>query len=94
MAIQTKNPSGLKLRFDCGINDLTEKTKVKTKTDEDKNVSISVEDPRPNLTESEILEAMNVIIANDVFAPNGEALVEKVGAKIIETETQEYDLVL
>ena len=32
MAIQTKNPSGLKLRFDCGINDLTGKTKVKTKT--------------------------------------------------------------
>ena len=64
------------------------------KTDEDKNVSISVEDPKPNLTESEILEAMNVIIAKDVFAPNGEALVEKVGAKVVETETQEYDLVL
>ena len=32
LAIQTKNPSGLKLRFDCGINDLTGKTKVKTKT--------------------------------------------------------------
>ena len=32
MAIQTKNPSGLKLRFDCGINDLTHKTKVKAKT--------------------------------------------------------------
>ena len=64
------------------------------KTDEDKNVSISVEDPRANLTESEILEAMNVIIAKDVFAPNGEALVEKVGAKVVETETQEYDLVL
>ena len=32
MAIQTKNPSGLKLRFDCGINNLTGKTKIKTKT--------------------------------------------------------------
>ena len=32
MAIVTKNPSGLKLRFDCGINDLTGKTKIKTKT--------------------------------------------------------------
>jgi hypothetical protein len=64
------------------------------KTDEYKNVSISVEDPRPNLTESEILEAMNLIIEKDVFMPNGEALVEKVGAKVVETETQEYDLVL
>ena len=64
------------------------------KTDEDKSVSISVEDPKPNLTESEILEAMNLIIQKDVFMPNGEALVEKVGAKVVETETQEYDLVL
>ena len=31
MAIQTKNPSGLKLRFDCGINDLTGKTKINRK---------------------------------------------------------------
>ena len=64
------------------------------KTDEDKNISISVEDPKPNLTESEILEVMNLIIEKDVFSPNGEALVEKVGAKVVETETQEYDLVL
>ena len=32
MAIQTKNPSGLKLRFDCGINDLTGKSIVKSRT--------------------------------------------------------------
>ena len=73
---------------------VTKKLLMTFKTDEDKNVSISVEDPKDNLTESQILEAMNVIIANNVFAPNGEALVEKVGAKVVETETQEYDLVL
>lgn len=73
---------------------VTKKLLMTFKTDEDKNVSISVEDPRPNLTESEILEAMNLIIEKDVFMPNGEALVEKVGAKVVETETQEYDLVL
>ena len=73
---------------------VTKKLLMTFKTDEDKNVSISVEDPRPNLTESEILEAMNLIIEKDVFSPNGEALVEKVGAKVVETETQEYDLVL
>ena len=73
---------------------VTKKLLMTFKTDEDKNVSISVEDPKPNLTESEILEAMNLIIAKDVFAPNGETLLEKVGAKVVETETQEYDLVL
>ena len=73
---------------------VTKKLLMTFKTDEDKNMSISVEDPKPNLTESEILEAMNLIIEKDVFMPNGEALVEKVGAKVVETETQEYDLVL
>ena len=72
---------------------VTKKLLMTFKTDEDKNVSISVEDPKQNLTESEILEAMNLIIEKDIFMPNGEALVEKVGAKVVETETQEYDLV-
>ena len=73
---------------------VTKKLLMTFKTEEAKNVSISVEDPKPNLTESEILEAMNLIIEKDVFMPNGEALVEKVGAKVVDTETQEYDLVL
>ena len=73
---------------------VTKKLLMTFKTYENKNVSISVEDPKPNLTESEILEAMNLIIEKDIFMPNGEALVEKVGAKVVETETQEYDLVL
>ena len=73
---------------------VTKKLLMTFKTDENKNVSISVEDLKPNLTESEILEAMNLIIEKDIFSPNGEALVEKVCAKVVETETQEYDLVL
>ena len=68
---------------------VTKKLLMTFKTDEDKNVSISVEDPKQNLTESQILEAMNIIIEKDVFMPNGEALVEKVGAKVVETETQD-----
>ena len=73
---------------------VTKKLLMTFKTDDDKNVSISVEDPKQNLTESQILEAMNLIIEKDVFMPNGEALIEKIGAKVVETETQEYDLVL
>ena len=48
---------------------VTKKLLMTFKTDEDNNVSISVDDPKPNLTESEILEAMNLIIAKDVFTP-------------------------
>ena len=73
---------------------VTKKLLMTFKTDEDKNVSISVEDPKQNLTESEILEAMNLIIEKDVFMPNGEALVEKVGAKVVATETHEFEIVL
>ena len=64
------------------------------KTDEDKNVSISLDDPRQNLTEQEIQNAMNIILNNDIFAPNGETLISLVGAKIVETGTTEFDLVL
>ena len=32
MAIVTKNPTALKLRFDCGIDDTTRKNKTKSKT--------------------------------------------------------------
>ena len=64
------------------------------KTDEDKNISISLDDPRQNLTEQEIQNAMNIILNNDIFAPNGETLVSLVGAKIVETGTTEFDLVL
>ena len=64
------------------------------KTDEDKNISISLDDPRENITEQEIQNAMNIILNNDIFAPNGETLVSLVGAKIVETGTTEFDLVL
>lgn len=74
--------------------EITKRLLMTFKTDEGKNISITVDEPRENLTEQEIINTMNIIVNNDVFAPNGEALVEKVGAKVVETETQEYDLVL
>ena len=64
------------------------------KTDEDNNVSISLDEPRENVTEQEIQNVMNIILNNDIFAPNGETLVSLVGAKIVETGTTEFDLVL
>ena len=64
------------------------------KTDGDKKVSIGVDDPKENLTEAEIIAAMDAILANNIFAPNGESFVATVGAKVVETGTQEFDLVL
>ena len=63
-------------------------------TDEDRKVSLSIEDPKGNVSETEIKTCMDLIIARDVFAPNGEALVKAVEAKVVVTDTTNYDLVL
>ena len=36
---------------------------------------------------------METIINSGIFAPNGESLIEMVEAKVVETDTIEYDLV-
>lgn len=64
------------------------------KTLGDKRVSISVDDPRVDLSESEIIAAMELIIAKDIFAPNGEQFKALVEAKVVTTDTTEYDLAI
>ena len=76
------------------------KSEIKTKllmtfkTSDDKKVSITVDNPREDLTETEIKEAMNTIIEKDIFSPNGGSLVSAVSAKVVQTDTTDYDLVL
>lgn len=64
------------------------------KTDGEKKVSVSVDDPRTDITEEDIKDAMDLLLLKDVFAPNGEGFVSKVDAKIVTTDTQEFDLAL
>lgn len=64
------------------------------KTDGDKRVSVSVDDPKNDITEQEIKDTMDLLLIKDVFAPNGEGFVSKVDAKIVTTDTQEFDLAL
>ena len=61
-------------------------------TDGDKNVSLSVDKPKASLNETQIKSAMETIVAQNIFAPNGEDLVRCVEAKIVTTNTNEYDL--
>ena len=63
-------------------------------TDEDKKVSLSVDDPKSNVSENEIKDCMDLIVTRDIFAPNGEALVKVVEAKVVVTDTTAYDLVI
>ena len=61
-------------------------------TNGDKNVSLSIDKPKAALKETEIKTAMETIVAQNTFAPNGEDLIKCVEAKIVNTNTDEYDL--
>lgn len=62
--------------------------------DEDaKRVSLTVDEPRTDITEVEIKEAMDLVVSKNIFAPNGLSIVGAVEAKLVVTDTTEYDLV-
>lgn len=56
--------------------------------------SITVEDPRNNLEEQNIIDAMELIKNKNIFQPNGYDLSELVSAKIVDTTTTSFDLVI
>ena len=64
------------------------------KNEDDAKVSLSIADPRGNITEDEIKEVMELIVAKNIFAPNGFDLVSVVDAKVVVTETTPFDLVI
>ena len=64
------------------------------KTTDDKKVSLSVDNPREDITESEIKDAMDLVVSKNIFAPNGADIVSAVEAKGVVTDTTAYDLEL
>ena len=59
-----------------------------------RKVSLSVDDPREDLTEAEVVSAMQLIVEKNVFAPYGSSFASAVEAKVVSTDTTEYDLVV
>ena len=73
----------------------TTKSLIMTFLDEgNSKVSLTIQDPKDNITETEIKSAMDLVIAKNIFDPNGLSLVSAVDAKIIVKETTPYDLVI
>ena len=72
--------------------ELNKKLVMTFKTTEDKKVSISVDNPREDLSEEEIKTAMELIIDKNIFAPGGADLAALVSAKVVQTDTTNYDL--
>lgn len=63
-------------------------------TELDKKVSLFVTDPRDNVTEAEIKAVMDLIVEKNIFAPGGYDIVSAKEAKIVQTETTEFDLIV
>ena len=60
-----------------------------------RRISLFVSDPKDDLTETQIKEAMEQIVQKNIFAPKvGEELKEALEAKIVQTKTTGYDLVI
>ena len=73
--------------------ELNKKLVMTFKTSDDKKVSISVDNPREDLSEDEVKTAMELIKDKNIFAPNGADLAALVSAKVVQTDTTNYDLV-
>ena len=58
----------------------------------DKTVNLTVDDPRDDISEAEVISAMNLILEKNIFSPDNVDLKEAVKAKVIQTETTEFDL--
>jgi hypothetical protein len=71
---------------------VTKKLVMTFKTDYDRNVSLSVDNPKSSLNENTIKTAMQTIVTQNIFAPAGEQLVSLVEAKIVVTNTDEYEI--
>ena len=56
--------------------------------------SITVEDPKENLEEQEIIDAMNLIKTKNIFQPKGYDIAEYVSAKVVDSTITEYNLIV
>ena len=74
--------------------ELTKRLLMTSKDEDEKKISLSVDDPREDITEAEIKTVMDLIVAKNIFAPNGMYLISAVEAKVVVTDTTPYDLVI
>ena len=72
--------------------DTTKKLIMTFNAEGGKSVNFTIDDPKSDLTELEVINAMNLIIEKNIFCPGEVDLVEAVKAKIVETNSTEYDL--
>ena len=55
--------------------------------------SITIDDPREDLEEQNIIDAMNLIKSKNIFQPKGYDIAECISAKVVNSTTTEYNLI-
>ena len=56
--------------------------------------SITIDDPRDDLEEQDIIDAMNLIKTKNIFQPKGYDIAECISAKVVDSTTTEYNLIV
>ena len=56
--------------------------------------SITIDDPREDLEEQNIIDAMNLIKTKNIFQPKGYDIAECISAKVVDSTTTEYNLIV
>ena len=56
--------------------------------------SITIDDPREDLVEQDIIDAMNLIKTKNIFQPKGYVIAECISAKVVNSTTTEYNLIV
>ena len=55
---------------------------------------ITIDDPREDLVEQDIIDAMNLIKTKNIFQPKGYDIAECISAKVVNSTTTEYNLIV
>ncbi|HHT51322.1 MAG TPA: DUF2922 domain-containing protein [Eubacteriaceae bacterium] len=69
------------------------KLEMTFKNESGRSSKISVDNAKDDLTEVEVNQAMDDILANNIFITSGGDLIEKVKAELITTEVQEFQMI-
>ena len=56
--------------------------------------SITIDDPREDIEETDIINAMNLKKEKNIFQPKGYDIAECVSAKVVDSTTTEYNLTI
>lgn len=62
------------------------------KNQQDRKTRISIDEPRADLTATDIQTAMNSIIAENIFDSSGGDLIAISGARIVTTDVQDFEV--